>query len=105
MWILQNNFCQEWEFTPTCFYKCCEGHDTDQRRRLDYYAIHEVGEEPAKYGYVKMEGEGEVNMIAFCCDTKEMVDFIHGRIGEAILNHPDVLDLRSDKFNEDIPIL
>lgn len=110
MWILQNHFSEVWgSFTPLCFYKCSKEEEADQMRRLDHYAINDAGETPAMYGYVKIEGDGNIddgtNMIAFVCDSREILDFIYERICDAILHHPDVIDLRNDKLDKDIAIL
>jgi hypothetical protein len=98
LWILQNDFSQEWGFTPSCFYKCSEDHDKNQMERLDYYALKHAGCDPARYGYVKIEGEAngdpDLTMIAFCCDTREELDFVYDRIADALLHHPGVIDLR-----------
>lgn len=100
LWILQNDFSQEWGFTPSCFYKCSEDHDKNQMERLDYYALKHAGCDPARYGYVKMEGEAnddpDLTMIAFCCDTMEELEFVYDRIADALLHHPEVIDLRGE---------
>lgn len=100
LWILQNNFSQEWGFTPSCFYKCSPNHDKNQMERLDWYALHDAGCDPARYGYVKIEGEAngdpDLTMIAFKCDTERQMDFVYERIADSLLHHPDVIDLRGD---------
>lgn len=100
LWILQNDFSQEWGFTPSCFYKCSDDHDKNQMESLDYYALKHAGCDPARYGYVKIEGEAngdpDLTMIAFCCDTREELDFVYDRIADAFLHHPEVIDLRGE---------
>ena len=99
-WIIENEFSQEWGFTPSCFYKCSNDHHKDQMERLDWYALHDAGCDPARYGYVKIEGEAnddpDLSMIAFCCNTREELEFVYGRIADAILQHPEVIDLRGE---------
>ena len=98
LWILQNDFSQDWHLSPVCFYKCSLDWNKEDKERLDKYAIKVVGDEPAKYGYVKIEGEGDVstedNSIVFCCDTQDEQLFIYEMISEALLFHPGVIDLR-----------
>ena len=99
LWIIQNNFSQEWGFTPSCFSRCSKDHNKDQMDRLDWYALHTAGCDPARYGYVKIEGEANGNpdlMIAFCCNTKEELDFVYERIVDALMHHPEVIDLRGE---------
>jgi hypothetical protein len=99
LWILENTFSQDWSFKPSCFYKCSQDDDKNQMERLDIYALKEVGDDPARYGYVKIEGESEdeednLSMIAFCCDSREEMEFVYDRIADALLHHPGVIDLR-----------
>lgn len=97
-WILQDDFSQNWHFKPDCFYECSPEHDNHQKELLDTYAVKEVGEEPAKYGYVKIEGESEEpndgSSISIVCDTKEDLEWVYTRMCVTLLDHPSVLDLR-----------
>ena len=98
LWIIQNDFSQDWDFKPSCFYKCSADHDRNQKERLDWYALHDAGCDPARYGYVKIEGEAkddpDLSMIAFCCNTRDELEFVYERIADALLHHPEVIDLR-----------
>lgn len=100
LWILQNDFSQEWGLKPSCFFKCTSDRDKDQKEMLDRYALKVVGDDPAGYGYVKIEGDavldGEDNRIVFCCDGWLELEFVYDRICDAFLNHPGVIDLRGE---------
>jgi hypothetical protein len=102
MWIIENNFAMDWDFVPGSFFKCTDNLDKDQKEMMDRYAIKEVGTDPARYGYVKMEYDGAVDSgetrIVFKCDSKEILEFVYDRVADAIIHHPDVIDLRG-KFN------
>ena len=90
---------EEWGIAPSCFFKCSVKHNPEQKHRLDRYALEEVGDEPAKYGYVKIEGEGNVdysdNRIVICAETEEDLEFAYNQVADAFLNHPGVIDLRT----------
>lgn len=98
LWIIENNFAQDWEFKPQLVFVCSKDNDRERKERIDKYAREYVGETPAAYGYVRIEGEHAVdpdaNNITFCCDTKEELDFVYVRIVDALISHPEVVDIR-----------
>lgn len=92
-----------WEdFTPTCFFKCSLIIAPDEKERLDKYATHVAGEDPAEYGYVKIEGGGNVsdenNTIAIPAKDKYELDFIYASVADAFINHPGAIDLRNGRI-------
>lgn len=99
LWIIGNYFSQDWNFIPQCFFKCTLRDDPDQKMMLDNYAIKVVGDLPAAYGYVKLEGEGSVDSpdtrIVLCADTAYELEFIYNRVADAFINHPGAIDLRT----------
>lgn len=107
LWIIEEDFSQDWRFSPVCFYRCTELQNPEQKEMCDRYMVKEVGEDPAKYGYVKMEGEGlmdtDDNRIIFCADTEAEMDHIYRCIAESFLHHPGVIDMRG--FMNDIKIV
>lgn len=109
LWIIQDDFSQAWDLNPSCFYKCSPDHDKDQKEMLDRYAVKEAGEVPGRYGYVKIEGDGNVdtgdNYIVFCCDTQEILEFVYRCVADSFLYHPGVIDLREAKGIYDIRIM
>lgn len=109
LWILQDDFSQDWDFKPSCFYKCSPDHDKDKKEMLDRYAVKVAGEDPGKYGYVEIEGDGNVdtgdNHIVFCCDSEEILEFVYRCVADSFLFHPGVIDLRGVKGIYDIRIM
>lgn len=99
LWIIGNNFSQEWGIAPSCFFKCSVNHNPDQKDMLDRYAIKVVGDDPAKYGYVKIEGEGlidtEDSRVVICADTEEDLEYAYNMVADSFLYHPGVIDLRT----------
>ena len=98
LWIIENRFSQDWEFSINCFFKSSDEIDAEERKRHDNYAIHHIGTEPAGFGYVVMEGSNGVDSdkIVFKCETKEILDFVYDKIAECIFNHPGIIDLRGE---------
>lgn len=99
-WIIENNSSMDWELKPNLVYVCSREYHLEDKARIDKYAREYAGVTPAAYGYVRIEGEHAVdpdpdaNRITFSCESKEEMDFVYERIADALLHHPEVIDLR-----------
>ena len=99
IWTIQEDFSQEWAIAPSCFFKCTETCNSEQKRMLDRYAVKVAGDDPAKYGYVKIEGQGHVDSpdsrIVIAADSEEILDSVYNRVCASFINKPGVIDLRN----------
>lgn len=111
LYIICNNQVIDRGFDLLRVAKCTEEVNIQLKKAADEKA--EKGNvKPAVFGYVMISGIGNTNggyialrayNLALCADTQEELAFIYTRCVDAILNHPNAIDLRHDTF--DIRIL
>lgn len=88
--------------TPSVLFQLLSKGDKTTSDMIHYDNLMQLAEEkPGQAGYVRLEGygeKGEVKLLLFAADDLEILEKIYSAIADAILHHPDVIDLRGLEF-------